>query len=84
MICYVTKQGERVPIKLPDASSLPRMMRIRVLARMIGVSYYFIVSRCLKMGVPIALSGTGPRKIKMVSPRLFFEKLKEVEAFETI
>lgn len=41
MICHVIKNYYPVVINIPEDESLPAMMRARVYARMLGLSYYF-------------------------------------------
>lgn len=78
MICYLRMHNRRVPIKMPDVGTLPKMMRCAAIGRMIGLRSDEMEPICNKLGVPVARAGTGERKIKMASPKLFFEKLQEV------
>ena len=76
MICHVIKNHYPVVINIPEDESLPEMMRARVYARMLGLSYNFFLRLCEERGVPIALAGGGKiRKIRMVSPKKFIEKM---------
>lgn len=76
MICHVIKNYYPVVINIPEDESLPAMMRARVYARMLGLSYYFFLKLCEERGVPISLAGGGKiRKIRMVSPKKFIEKM---------
>lgn len=76
MICNVIKNGQPVGINIPEDESLPVMMRAREYARMLGLSYNFFLRLCEERGVPIALAGGGKiRKIRMVSPKKFIEKM---------
>lgn len=48
MICDVIKHGQPDVIYIPEDESLPAMMRARVYARMLGLSYYFSLSYAKK------------------------------------
>jgi hypothetical protein len=84
MICYLKMRGKRVPIKVPDVDSLPKMMRCAAIAELIGIRCNSMEPLCNRLGVPIARAGNGARKIKLISPKLFFERIQEAEANEAI